>query len=1331
MKYIAKQLMMTVLLLMTATTLWATGTVTVVKKLNGTTNSSAGTVEQLISNGTCTLTVTPAEGNYITVANITAERVILGGSAQAPRRAGGEPGMDNNIAVTAVGSTADPSGVTRYSFAMPEDPYNVEVVADFQQRTDISAGSLTIDPVSYVYDGSEREPEVTLTMNGSTINASNYSLEYTNNINAGTATVTLTGLKTYTGTKTGTFTITKANITPTVSLEGWTYGETAKTPVLSGNTGNGGVVYTYKAAGSVEYSATVPTAAGTHTVKATIAATANYNGNEATATFTIGKADITPVVTLDGWTYGESAKTPVVTGNTDNGQVTYTYKAAGATDFTSAVPTVAGTHTVKATIAATANYNGGEATNSFTIIKATITPSVTLEGWTYGESPKTPVVTGNTGNGQVTYSYKAAGATDFSTDVPTVAGTHTVKATIAATANYEGGEATNSFTITKATITPSVTLEGWTYGETAKTPVVTGNTGNGQVTYSYKAEGATGFTNAVPTAAGTHTVKATIAATANYNGAEVTAEFTIAKAGITPSVSLEGWTYGEQAKTPVVTGNTGNGQETYSYKAEGATEFTNAVPTAAGTHTIKAVIAATANYQGAEVTNTFTISKATPVIDVAEKEVKMSINTNSVGERKENAVSLYLNNVLQDGTYNYQFVSSNDKVVVIEDNTWLKPVGVGEATITVTGPLNDANLEPVETNFSASVLMTYDLTVAGVPVTSENNADILNDGGTVQFDGKKLLKLTSAHVTGAITTTMDELTIFLSGENYITASTAAISGNGGKLTFTTDGNSPGKLEMTTTEATTVVENISAVLFNQNLAILLGAINEKTMIVGTPVKPIVDESGETNTIEVGGEDNLDNVVIEEVLYTLGDDDHSTDETDNSLLLNNTMADEDIQAIIENYTPGTPEFAEHFSGITFMIPAGYGNVIVNAKTGEEGILNVKIGSQNPYVIKGVKELTEFTIPYACQEATYVYIYNASDVVLESNDHRAGKKTTVTVGLASVSVSASGIQVSNNDGDNIGSDLIYLSDADVEYDDENATLKAINSEVNSIYEESFVTFPFLKYIDLRNTNITGINVSREEGAFKGVSKNTFIYVPAGNTTDEANVIIGNICESVVLDANMEEDEAFGLSENFVAGSIEYDRIFSKDEVATIYLPFDIANEDRDEFGTFYTIEKMENGKLKIVEETNGIKAHTPYIFKAATDNTQLYNFNVTEIGMPDEAEARSAVENTPELVGCYETFYVETENDVFRLATDAGNTQFVRMNIDEEVKPFQAYLKADTTTDELTVTDKDITGINQLYDNNNNKMDSYYNLAGQRVVMPTEKGVYVRNGRKTVIR
>ena len=129
------------------------------------------------------------------------------------------------------------------------------------------------------------------------------------------------------------YTIAKADINPTVSLEGWTYGETAKTPVVTGNPGEGEVTFTYAkqgVKGGIPFSETVPTDAGNYVVKATIAATANYNGGEATAEFTIAKADIEPTVTLEGWTYGETAKTPVVTGNSGNGDVTYTYAKQGA-----------------------------------------------------------------------------------------------------------------------------------------------------------------------------------------------------------------------------------------------------------------------------------------------------------------------------------------------------------------------------------------------------------------------------------------------------------------------------------------------------------------------------------------------------------------------------------------------------------------------------------------------------------------------------------------------------------------------------------------------------------------------------------------------------------------------------------------------------------------------------------------------------------------------------------------------------------------------------------------------------------------------------------------
>lgn len=84
----------------------------------------------------------------------------------------------------------------------------------------------------------------------------------------------------------------KPSITPTVSLAGWTYGETANTPSVTGNTGSGTVTYAYALTGG-DYSATVPSAAGSYTVRATVAETAGYQGGEATASFTIAKRPVT------------------------------------------------------------------------------------------------------------------------------------------------------------------------------------------------------------------------------------------------------------------------------------------------------------------------------------------------------------------------------------------------------------------------------------------------------------------------------------------------------------------------------------------------------------------------------------------------------------------------------------------------------------------------------------------------------------------------------------------------------------------------------------------------------------------------------------------------------------------------------------------------------------------------------------------------------------------------------------------------------------------------------------------------------------------------------
>ena len=88
-------------------------------------------------------------------------------------------------------------------------------------------------------------------------------------------------------------TITKANGTASVSMEGWTYGETAKKPVPTSKTnGTNGVTYQYKVKDAKDdtYSATVPTNVGSYTVKATFPATDNYNKVTATADFVIAQA---------------------------------------------------------------------------------------------------------------------------------------------------------------------------------------------------------------------------------------------------------------------------------------------------------------------------------------------------------------------------------------------------------------------------------------------------------------------------------------------------------------------------------------------------------------------------------------------------------------------------------------------------------------------------------------------------------------------------------------------------------------------------------------------------------------------------------------------------------------------------------------------------------------------------------------------------------------------------------------------------------------------------------------------------------------------------------
>ena len=322
-----------------------------------------------------------------------------------------------------------------------------------------------------------------------------------------------------------TVTIAPKTVTAAVSVEPTSYTYTGEAIVPTTVTVKDGTTVIPAS----EY--TVTCGNNTNAGKATVTVKDQDGGNyvvSGTATFTITKAELSGVtVSLKGWTYGDTAKTPTVSGNLGGGNVTYQYKADNASTYTSTVPTNAGTYTVKATVAESANYKAATATGSFTIAPKTVTnAAVTLSQTSYAYTGRAfqPSVTVKDGTTVIPASEYTVAYTDNIN-----VGTATVTVSDRAGGNYVvSGTAT--FTITKAALSGvSVSLGGWTYGDTAKTPTISGNLGNANVTYQYKAADAADetYTNVVPTNAGTYTVKATVAESADYAAATATRNFTI------------------------------------------------------------------------------------------------------------------------------------------------------------------------------------------------------------------------------------------------------------------------------------------------------------------------------------------------------------------------------------------------------------------------------------------------------------------------------------------------------------------------------------------------------------------------------------------------------------------------------------------------------------------------------------------------------------------------------------------------------------------------------------------------------------------------------------
>ena len=207
------------------------------------------------------------------------------------------------------------------------------------------------DNAELTYTGEAQTPEVNVTVDGIALAAgNNYTVTYTNNINAGdTAKATVTGIA-FTGTCTLPFTIKPA--TPTLAWESTTQELTytgneamITAPKATGVNGTqlgithdtGPCQFSYATQGSSEFTNGLPINAGTYTIKASVAAKGNYAAAESTNTLTLTIRKAAPLTPKTGdlavankqehtYTYGLGALRPDVPEGISLGSTAVTYE---------------------------------------------------------------------------------------------------------------------------------------------------------------------------------------------------------------------------------------------------------------------------------------------------------------------------------------------------------------------------------------------------------------------------------------------------------------------------------------------------------------------------------------------------------------------------------------------------------------------------------------------------------------------------------------------------------------------------------------------------------------------------------------------------------------------------------------------------------------------------------------------------------------------------------------------------------------------------------------------------------------------------------------------
>ena len=279
-----------------------------------------------------------------------------------------------------------------------------------------------------------------------------------------------------------------------------------------------------------------------------------------------------------------------------------------------------------------------------------------------------------------------------------------------------------------------------------------------------------------------------------------------------------------------------------------------------------------------------------------------------------------------------------------------------------------------------------------------------------------------------------------------------------------------------------------------------------------------------------------------------------------------------------------------------------------------------------------------------------------------------------------------------------------------------------------------------------------------------NLLVYVTEASKAPAGvqNVVINGVAEEIIL-TDATGNNNFYCPQSFTARSISYSRDFSQTteiEVCrgweTIALPFDVQSITHESHGTlipfggessgyqFWLRQLSDNGLARATR----IEANRPYLISMPNNSIypSVYNqngkvtFSASDVTVPETTPQSDSYAG----VTLYATFQqVAQGSSIYALNVGEARGEYPEGSVFEQnyrdIRPFQAYTthtagtRGFITLESLGGNDN-TTGIEEIRMNSElrDSKGPWYSLDGRRLdAEPTKKGIYVKDGRKFVIK